>query len=765
MKNNNKPDRSLFSLEQSLSKRKSAPEKSPPPSAKQSKDSQEKAQVFDSGEAIELQYSQDLSATINPTVESFSAANSFASELEDESLPFEVEAFEESLSFETETFETETFEADNEVTSVSKPVEPQPQPPLQPENQGEALPEAMEARAAQPVEAKVVPSSETLPQPTRSVEQPTTTAPTTAPTTAQAELYDDQAFAADLQAVIKGEKTYDTEQKEIVSTSSPTQAAAQSTAHPHDIFDQRQTATSSPTTPPQPPVEPEPTSTSRSHAVFEQMGKNMAHATEFDRGTVDLSLEQRFDEFDRFLDQEESKSDRHQPPLALEMKKDPPATQSKNQKSTGNRRQDLNEQLESIGTTYTVCFSGTSCTRDEGEATRRGEGLLIDGSDPRIYSQQTGYIPVRIHQEISRPDNLRKTTDFSATVRGVGVNDWHDSQGDSEPLNFKEIPGIPQKLLDYVKGYSGGNQQGKGGKEITGWSAVALALHGANLAVASGAKQYNFIGHSRGAVECIMAAWFLYAYGDDEIKNIPVNIFAIDPVPGPGNWYGIFTQLPPNVDNYVGIYAWDHVDNFFTALVPRPNAKMSGQNKTPKLGKTWSTLADSYQLANPLEPNETELPQPTGYELYACRGKHSTVAGNITADGGYDQKNNSKDAERVPHLVYKLARAYLTKWGTTFNTPSAVPQSVPELRRQIHTFHREFDAMSGTIMGGGTRNITYFKPIRSERPYARYVSSSSSFFFGKTYFLEDVVGDPPYTLAYPVTIHRKGEGWVKWKFL
>lgn len=43
---------------------------------------------------------------------------------------------------------------------------------------------------------------------------------------------------------------------------------------------------------------------------------------------------------------------------------------------------------------YTVCFSGTACTRDEGEETRRN-------SDARIYCPNTGYVPVRLHREIS----------------------------------------------------------------------------------------------------------------------------------------------------------------------------------------------------------------------------------------------------------------------------------------------------------------------------------------------------------------------------
>ena len=329
----NKPNRSLFSLEKSLFKPKSAPVKSPQPPAKQPKTSREKAQAFDSGEAIELQYSEAASTTINPPVESFSAADSFASELEDASLPFEVEAFDESSSFEVEAFDTslpsktealeveafdasssseietlevETLAADEEVTPTSEPAELEPQPYPQPENQLETFPEAMEVQPAPTVTAKVVPDSEPLPdEPIDSVEQPSAVTPTTAQAElAQEELADAQAFAADLQAIINGEKTYDTEQKEVVSTASATQPAAVPTAHPHDIFDQRQTVTSSPATPTPPPVESkptesEPTSKSRSHAVFEQMGKNMAHATEFNRGTVDLSLEQRFAEFDR----------------------------------------------------------------------------------------------------------------------------------------------------------------------------------------------------------------------------------------------------------------------------------------------------------------------------------------------------------------------------------------------------------------------------------------------------------------------------------
>lgn len=418
--------------------------------------------------------------------------------------------------------------------------------------------------------------------------------------------------------------------------------------------------------------------------------------------------------------------------------------------------------------TYTVCFSGTDCTRDEGEETR-------PGSDKRIYCNDTGYIPVRIHKEIS--DTL-SATDLSVTVRGVGVNDWFNSGNDSEKLSFdsrldppKLVIKAPKDLLDYVRKYSGGDQRSSisisSWEEVTGWAATALALHGANLAAASGAQQYNFIGHSRGAVEGIMAAWFLYAYGP---QDIPINIFAIDPVPGKGNWYSILTQLPPNVANYVGVYAWDFCiqgdayDSPYMALVPRPNGQMTGQLEKGKLGgklgRSWASLADDEkcQLTDPLAPSNAQ--QPEGYKLYACRGRHSTVAGNSTSDSKYDPNKVSESVAPVPKRVYKLARTYLNNWGTTFRTECAVKETETQLSEKIHTDHKEFDDMGGGVPRTGS-SLFY------SRAYVRRVSS----IWGKnpwnSYYMEDVMGegDALDKSAYPVTDQRKNAGWVKWEFL
>src|SRR5262249_33052544 len=112
---------------------------------------------------------------------------------------------------------------------------------------------------------------------------------------------------------------------------------------------------------------------------------------------------------------------------------------------------------------YTVCFSGTGCTRDEGEATR-------PESDKRIYCTETGYIPVRIHQEIS---GLLKADDPSlfpsAIVRGPGENDWAQPRNSSEPLKLGLLK-ASDALLREAQKYSGGDQHG--GFLLKRWEAL-----------------------------------------------------------------------------------------------------------------------------------------------------------------------------------------------------------------------------------------------------------------------------------------------------
>jgi hypothetical protein len=98
------------------------------------------------------------------------------------------------------------------------------------------------------------------------------------------------------------------------------------------------------------------------------------------------------------------------------------------------------------------------------------------------------------------------------------------------------------------------------------------------------------------------------------------------------------------------------------------SGKLAAEELGGQLGDSWDTLADNCQLDDPLEFSTST--QPQGYELYACGGSHGTVAGIATSDGKYEPSKVSNSAKPVPELVYKMARGYLTKWGTNFQTRS-----------------------------------------------------------------------------------------------
>lgn len=239
------------------------------------------AMAFDHNEAIELRYDQATNRYA-PNTPTYAAAHSITPD----------------SNFGSETFEVEAFEAE----------------PVAPAYSMSLIPEVVTERS-QPLPTKsAVPPAQSVSR-DRAIAEPK---PTTPQAVATAE-----DFLEDLQAILKGEKTYDDKGQQVVDASpqatqfstpdpipptSSTSTSAPSTLpapeepikqpSPHDVFDR--IAQGLPPEPP--PTAPEPTYSS-AHSVFDRMGKNMTFANSFDLGTI--SLNQRFDEFDRVLDAEE----------------------------------------------------------------------------------------------------------------------------------------------------------------------------------------------------------------------------------------------------------------------------------------------------------------------------------------------------------------------------------------------------------------------------------------------------------------------------
>lgn len=128
----------------------------------------------------------------------------------------------------------------------------------------------------------------------------------------------------------------------------------------------------------------------------------------------------------------------------------------------------------------------------------------------------------------------------------------------------------------------------------------------------------NMIGWSRGAVTCTRIAYKLFQSKDAHLSQIPINIFAVDPVAGAGHSDEIDARtITPNVQNYFATLAMGETRTFFHPI--------AGQRLTiqdPNVTRSWV------------------LPVP---------GHHSNTA-----------KNNNN----IGKLVFNLAYRFLDAAGT-----------------------------------------------------------------------------------------------------
>ena len=284
---------SLFALEQSVFGTTSTNQPAQQFSIEEPQHQPIESQAFDWDDAIALEYSETLYPTSMSLDWEPSDYSSQSFSLEDEPSTYNVEAFEEEEESEdapaNEDFSPSTaygFDAGDE---VSAPPEEAPDKSRTYAVDADYTPEltSQEDRdsATIPVNATVV----MPPIPPRKSVQPAEVLSDNdfdefdrgTPTNRAA---DAEAFAADLAAILQGEKVYEP------PAETPAPPAPQPQTQPV----------------PQSQAQSAPPKKSGPHDIFDQMGKNMAHATAFDLGT--FSLEQKFDEFDRILDEQESES-------------------------------------------------------------------------------------------------------------------------------------------------------------------------------------------------------------------------------------------------------------------------------------------------------------------------------------------------------------------------------------------------------------------------------------------------------------------------
>ncbi|MBK4991732.1 hypothetical protein [Pseudomonas sp. S36] len=132
--------------------------------------------------------------------------------------------------------------------------------------------------------------------------------------------------------------------------------------------------------------------------------------------------------------------------------------------------------------------------------------------------------------------------------------------------------------------------------------------------------QVNLVGWSRGGISCHMLANAMAQ--DPVLRDIPVNIFAIDPVPGVGNVQRERIALGSNVREYVGFYSRDERSKGFACVVP-------------------------------------SVEEGTRICIYPMPGRHATLVGNASIDGAGVGKLLVEPGLIVRHY----AEVCLARWG------------------------------------------------------------------------------------------------------
>jgi hypothetical protein len=161
----------------------------------------------------------------------------------------------------------------------------------------------------------------------------------------------------------------------------------------------------------------------------------------------------------------------------------------------------------------------------------------------------------------------------------------------------------------------------------------------------------NLVGWSRGGISCHMLANTMAK--DPALQHIAVNIFAIDPVPGPLNFQNERVSLGKNVREYVGFYARDERSKGFACVIPKtdPATKVS---------------------------------------IFPMAGRHATLVGNAAANGS----SGPAALPEAGQLTRHYAEICLTRWGVALNKKLDLSAAkISDLHQRIVLNEAAFTAM------------------------------------------------------------------------
>jgi hypothetical protein len=127
-------------------------------------------------------------------------------------------------------------------------------------------------------------------------------------------------------------------------------------------------------------------------------------------------------------------------------------------------------------------------------------------------------------------------------------------------------------------------------------------------------RTINMVGWSRGAITCFMIAHALQQ--NPRTSAIPVNIFALDPVPGPGNFHDPNkVTLPLNVKNYTAVVQEDERRRIFKPV-------LIDANETPGVKTKFFYMPGGHSSG--VFRTKTEVGLIAAFLVHRFLGKHGT---------------------------------------------------------------------------------------------------------------------------------------------
>jgi hypothetical protein len=169
-------------------------------------------------------------------------------------------------------------------------------------------------------------------------------------------------------------------------------------------------------------------------------------------------------------------------------------------------------------------------------------------------------------------------------------------------------------------------------------------------------SQVNIVGWSRGGVSAIKFA--NACLSDSYISSARINIFAVDPVPGPGNFSKNITTLGSNVDCFEAYYAAHEQSACF----------------------------------HPVIPTRAENNHSTQITYYTMPGYHASLVGNVMTRN--KTHNYSGEVDHAAKIIRDAAQKFLLAHGTLLPienlerlSPEQIAHCYSGVKKNLSSYH------------------------------------------------------------------------------